>query len=123
LRVLAGAVATEIRLSVWLLGFSLFVFLSLAFLKRASELRSLQAETGGEHFRRGYRSPDYQLVQTMGVASAFTASLVLALYLNSEAARAFYAAPAWLWLVVPLQPFPPCRLCPSSSRGTPTPHA
>jgi hypothetical protein len=46
--------------------------------------------------------------------------MILALYLNSEPARALYAAPAWLWLIVPLQLFAQCRLWLASSRGTMT---
>ena len=112
LRVLTGGVATGIHVSVWLLGFSSFVFLSLALLKRVSELKAAAV-----NLRRGYQLADLDLLQTMGVGSAFTASVVLSLYLNTDAARALYAAPAWLWLIVPLQLFAQCRLWLSAGRG------
>ena len=117
IRILAGGVATGIHVSIWLLGFSLFVFLSLAFLKRASELSVAAAEGRKSGGRRGYRQSDGELLRTTGVASAFTASLVLSLYLANDVARVHYAAPSWLWLVVPLVLFALCRLWLSGTRG------
>src|SRR4051812_5873009 len=110
IRILAGGVATGVHVSIWLLGFSMFVFLSLAFLKRASELSVAAAEGRKSGGRRGYRQSDGELLRTTGVASAFTASLVLSLYLANDVARVHYAAPSWLWLVVPLVLFALCRL-------------
>lgn len=116
-RMLAGGVATKIHVSVWLLGFSLFVFLSLAFLKRASELTVASAEGRTPSGRRAYRAADEVVLQVMGVASAFTSALALSLYLSSDAARQHYVAPSWLWLVVPLVLFAQCRLWLSGTRG------
>jgi 4-hydroxybenzoate polyprenyltransferase len=117
IRVLTGGVATHIHVSIWLLGFSLFVFLSLAFLKRTSELKAARAESARTNVRRGYRFQDVELLQIMGVTSAFTASMVLSLYLSNPVAREQYLAPIWLWLVVPLVLFALCRLWLSASRG------
>lgn len=117
IRMLVGGVATEIQVSVWLLGFSLFVFLSLAFLKRASELIIATAEGRGAHSRRGYRASDEATLRSMGITSAFTSALALSLYLSSDVARLHYIAPGWLWFVVPLVLFAQCRLWLSGSRG------
>ena len=116
-RLLAGGVATRVSVSVWLLGFSLFVFLSLAFLKRASELVLANAEGRRPSSRRAYRATDEGVLQSMGLASAFTSALALSLYLSSDVAREHYLAPSWLWLVVPLVLFAQCRLWLSGARG------
>lgn len=117
IRILAGGVATGIHVSVWLLGFSLFVFLSLAFLKRASELSVAAAEGRSAGGRRGYLASDGDLLRSMGLASAFTSALALSLYLSSDVARQHYPAPSWLWLVVPLVLFAQCRLWLAGGRG------
>jgi len=117
IRILAGGVATRIHVTIWLLGFSLFVFLSLAFLKRSSELTVAAAEGRTASGRRAYRPWDENLLRTMGIASAFTASLSLSLYLGSDVARQHYLAPIWLWLVVPLVLFALGRLWLSGTRG------
>jgi 4-hydroxybenzoate polyprenyltransferase/phosphoserine phosphatase len=117
IRILAGGVATRIHVTIWLLGFSLFVFLSLAFLKRSSELTVAAAEGRTSSGRRAYRPWDENLLRTMGIASAFTASLALSLYLGTDVARQHYLAPIWLWLVVPLVLFALGRLWLSGTRG------
>ena len=42
MRLVAGHIATGIEFSSWLLGFSMFIFLSLAMMKRLQELQSLR---------------------------------------------------------------------------------
>jgi 4-hydroxybenzoate polyprenyltransferase len=116
-RMLAGGVATRIHVSIWRLGFSLFVFLSLAFLKRASELTVAGTEGRRPSSRRAYRPDDEGLLRSMGITAAFTATLALSLYLSSDVARQHYLAPSWLWLVVPLVLFAQCRLWLSGTRG------
>src|SRR5262249_33287958 len=63
LRVLYGGMATGITVSVWLLAFSLFFFLSLAFVKRLSELRvqQLAHKLPG----RGYGPEDMDLIASL----------------------------------------------------------
>jgi len=102
LRVLLGGAATGLLLSPWFLAFSVFTFLSLAFSKRASELvRLKRSEAAGAH-GRAYFSWDHLAVQTCGITSAYMAAIVLALYLQSDTVRRFYASPAWLWLLMPV---------------------
>jgi len=97
LRIIAGAAAVGHALSFWLLAFSVFLFLSLAFLKRYAEL-GLQGSSGQESLHgRGYRIADAPLIQTMGIASGYASVLVLALYLNSEVVVKLYRAPEWMW--------------------------
>ena len=102
LRVLAGITASGVRFSTWLLAFSTFLFLSLAFLKRHGELSTLAAHPVPAVRRRGYLPQDMEWLRTMGAASAYLAVLVLALYLNSDEVVKLYTKPAVLFLVCPL---------------------
>jgi 4-hydroxybenzoate polyprenyltransferase len=101
LRVLAGIAASHVRFSTWLLAFSMFLFLSLAFLKRYAELSQL-AETESGITRRGYLRGDREWLGSMGGASGYISVLVLALYINSDQVVALYSQPLLLWLICPL---------------------
>lgn len=101
LRILAGAAATGVDVSFWLLAFSIFFFLSLALVKRYVELRTSSLSVGQRIAGRGYRIEDQEIVAQAGMASAFSSALVLALYIDSSAVRELYQHP---WLVWPLAP-------------------
>jgi 4-hydroxybenzoate polyprenyltransferase len=97
IRVLAGGVATGIVLSHWLVGFCFFIFLSLALMKRATELISLP-DTAVDNIKgRGYRRTDLPIVNALTAAAGFVAVLVLALYINSPEVTMFYRQPDLLW--------------------------
>lgn len=100
-RILAGAAATETLVSFWLLAFSIFFFLSLALVKRYVELAGCDVNNGDKIAGRGYRPEDLGIIAQGGMASAFSAALVLALYIDSAAVRELYADP---WMVWPLAP-------------------
>lgn len=102
LRIIAGAAAVGISLSFWLLAFSVFFFLSLAFVKRYSELESLLSEGKEEVLGRSYNTKDIPLIQIFGITSGYTAVLILALYLNSDAVLKLYRRPEMVWAAVPL---------------------
>lgn len=102
LRVIAGHVLTGIPFSMWLLSFSFFLFLSLAFSKRAAELINLPRNQEAGLPGRGYLAGDLQLVTTAGVCSGFLSSLVFALYVNSPSVTLLYRRPAVLWGILPL---------------------
>jgi 4-hydroxybenzoate polyprenyltransferase len=102
LRVLAGITASGVRFTTWFLGFSTFLFLSLAFLKRHGEFSALAAGTSPGTRRRGYVSQDLEWLRTMGAASGYLAVLVLALYLNTDEVVKLYRKPIRLFLVCPL---------------------
>jgi 4-hydroxybenzoate polyprenyltransferase len=102
LRIVAGAAAAGLGLSFWILAFSVFLFLSLAFVKRYAELHS-QAASGNEKVHgRGYYTSDAQLIQTFGITSGYASVVVLALYLNSDAVVQLYKSPQVIWGAVPL---------------------
>jgi len=103
LRVIAGAAVVGTESSSWLLAFSLFLFLSLAFVKRYAELELKAGDAAPNTIKgRGYRTDDITLIQTMGVVSGFMSALVLALYLNSPEVRILYSTPQLLWLTIPV---------------------
>lgn len=102
LRVLAGIAATGVTFSSWLLAFSTFLFLSLAFLKRYAELTAHEAGEQEPLKRRGYQRRDREWLGAMGGASGYLSVLVLALYVNSDEVVRLYRAPLLLWLICPL---------------------
>jgi hypothetical protein len=117
LRLEAGAVATNLQVSDWLLTFSLFFFTSLAFAKRYTELRRLDSTGGVVAAGRGYDVSDIRLLETLGAASGYVSVLVLALYMNSEQMRMLYGDSRMLWLVCPLVLFWITRLWLLANRG------
>ncbi len=98
-RILAGGIATNVRVSAWLLGFSMFLFTSLAFAKRFVELHALSSDEQVKN--RGYSRIDLPMVTGMGTSSGYIAALVFMLYVESSAVRATYREPTVLWLVLP----------------------
>ncbi len=102
IRILAGAAAIPVPASFWLLAFSMFLFFSLALVKRALELQQLAQAGVAQVAGRGYLAADLGLVQALGSASGYLAVLVLALYIDSAASAALYAQPMRLWLLPPI---------------------
>jgi 4-hydroxybenzoate polyprenyltransferase/phosphoserine phosphatase len=101
LRIIAGAAAANIEPSFWLLAFSMFLFLSLALVKRYAELWTLREQGDLSASGRGYHVDDLGLLQNLGGAAGYSAVLVLALYINSETSRALYGHPMMIWLLCP----------------------
>ncbi len=97
IRVLAGGVATGIVLSHWLDGFCFFIFLSLAMMKRTTELIMLPTTSVDNLKGRGYRRTDLPIITALTAASGFVAVLVLALYINSPEVKVLYQRPDLLW--------------------------
>ncbi|MEZ5702010.1 MAG: UbiA family prenyltransferase [Burkholderiaceae bacterium] len=123
LRIIAGAFAANISLSFWLLAFSMFIFLSLAMVKRVAELVEVQKDelVSGKPQRklrgREYSTQDIGMLQAMGAASGYLAVLVLALYIHSPEVVTLYRTPQLLWLIAPLMLLWVTRLWMVTSRG------
>lgn len=117
LRVLAGVAATGVRFSTWLLAFSMFLFLSLAFLKRYAEVDGVEGSPDERIRRRGYLRGDREWLGSMGGASGYLSVLVLALYISSEQVVALYRRPVVLWLVCPMLLFWISRMWLLAHRG------
>jgi 4-hydroxybenzoate polyprenyltransferase len=102
LRIIAGFVAVAVPLSFWLLAFSLFIFVSLALMKRCSELHNLRKSAIDRVYGRGYVAGDYEQLASLGSASGYISILILALYMNSAEVVKLYSHPEILWGVCPV---------------------
>lgn len=102
LRLVAGGAAVSVEVSSWLLAFSMFFFLSLAFAKRLMEFDSAEIEYSSPGSARPYTAVDRDAFRTIGPTCGLLSILVLALYISSDAVRVVYGQPQVLWLVCPL---------------------
>jgi 4-hydroxybenzoate polyprenyltransferase/phosphoserine phosphatase len=102
IRIFAGAIAADVSLTPWLMAFSLFLFISLAFAKRYAELtravRNQQTQLAG----RNYQVGDLEIIQSIGPGSGYMAVLVFCTYINSDLVRTLYRHPNVLWLICPV---------------------
>lgn len=114
LRIMAGGEATDIAVSHWLLTFSAFLFLSLAMVKRISEI--LRVDDGAIP-GRDYSKQDLNVLLALGTSSAYATVLVLALYLHSPEVSVLYSKPNLLWLLTPLSIYWLTRLWILTMRG------
>jgi 4-hydroxybenzoate polyprenyltransferase len=101
LRIIAGTFAVSLDLSYWLVVFSIFMFTSLAMVKRVSELYNLMLQDKEKVEGRGYVVPDREIILALGSASGFVSVLVFALYIHDPLIVQRYTQPEWLWLIVP----------------------
>ncbi|MCP4618160.1 MAG: UbiA family prenyltransferase [Bradyrhizobium sp.] len=101
-RVIGGGVAISVTVSEWLLAFSMFIFTTLALLKRYVELTRRLDVGMVDPGNRNYRVDDISVVAALAAAAGFNAVTVFALYISSESARQLYAHPQVLWLICPL---------------------
>lgn len=117
LRILAGSVAIGIATSSWLLAFSVFVFFSLALVKRCSELVSL-GQIGNKASRgRDYRVTDLVVLWPLGVGASLSAVVVFGLFISAPETQVRYATPQLLWLVAIGLIYWLARLWVKTSRG------
>lgn len=96
-RIIAGGIATNIPLSVWLLAFSVFFFLSLAAVKRQAELIDSADRGNLRASGRGYHVDDLPIISMIAIGAAYVSVLVMMLYVNSPAVVELYAHPEALW--------------------------
>jgi 4-hydroxybenzoate polyprenyltransferase/phosphoserine phosphatase len=101
-RLFGGSLATGVPTSSWLFTFSMFLFLSLALVKRLSEVRRLRLANAETTPGRGYLASDYEQLSSLGVAAGYISVLVLAFYITSKEVTVLYAHPERLWLLCPV---------------------
>lgn len=99
IRIIAGAIAINVPLSYWLLAFSMFIFLSLALIKRFSELKNLIQQGETSSLSRGYHVDDLSAISLFGICSGYISVLVLVFYTHDLQADTLYSQPDWLWFV------------------------
>jgi 4-hydroxybenzoate polyprenyltransferase len=116
-RIEAGGAATRTPLSNWMVGFSIFLFLALAFVKRFAELENLRLRSVAPRNDRGYDIADLEQLRAFGTSSSYAAVVVFAIYINGRDVMALYHHPSVLWLIVPLQILWLSRVWLFASRG------
>ena len=117
LRLLAGSAASQSHISHWLAGFSVFLFFSLAIVKRFAELENLRASGTPPKNGRGYLVADIDQLRSFGTASAFAAVVIFAIYISGGDVVTLYRQPGLLWLSMPLMILWLCRVWLLASRG------
>jgi 4-hydroxybenzoate polyprenyltransferase len=117
LRLLAGGAATGTPISQWMAGFSVFLFFSLALVKRFAELENLHSSGSPPRNGRGYLISDIEQLRAFGTASAYASVVIFALYISGQNVAALYHRPARLWLAVPLLILWVSRIWLLASRG------
>jgi len=101
-RIVGGAAAVNVAVSEWLFAFSLFIFTSLALMKRYVEL-SVRSDRGlSDPSNRNYRIGDLDIVAALAAASGMNAVTIFALYVSSSTVEALYTHPKVLWLICPI---------------------
>jgi 4-hydroxybenzoate polyprenyltransferase len=116
-RILAGSVAVHIAISKWLLAFSIFTFLSLALVKRCSELVSLQSDGATASPGRDYRVSDLVVLWPIGLSATLSAVVVFGLFISAPETASRYATPGLLWFVALILTYLLCRLWIKTVRG------
>jgi 4-hydroxybenzoate polyprenyltransferase len=101
-RVIGGAVALDLMVSKWLLGFCMMIFMALALIKRYVELAARRDAGLSDPTSRDYRLADLDMVAALAAAAGFNAVTVFALYISSDTVNDLYTRPEVLWLVGPL---------------------
>jgi len=117
LRIIAGCAATHIEPSFWLLALSVFLFLSLGFVKRYAELDDSRKAGKLVGHSRGYGADDLPLILSLGTTAGYSAIVVVALYINSPDSIALYHHKKTLWLICPLMLFWISRVWMLTARG------
>ncbi len=117
LRILAGAAATGTLISHWLAAFSIFIFLSLAMVKRFSELQNVRSAGAALSNGRGYLLNDIEQVRSFGTSSAFASVVVFTIYLGQPEVSGLYRHPERMWLITLLMIVWLCRVWLLASRG------
>jgi 4-hydroxybenzoate polyprenyltransferase len=98
-----GAVAAGVPPSAWLFVFSMFLFASLSYAKRYTEISRAIVRQSQSMNGRGYRPVDAPMVLTIGLSTGVGAVMIMVLYIVEEAFRSsFYGATGWLWGFPPL---------------------
>ena len=106
IRMVGGGAAIAVPLTTWLITFSILFFLSLALIKRVSELTRVRQIEGAEPWAaapgRGYMASDLELLSSYGVASSIGSVVIFTLYLQDADTRELYASPETLGLAIPV---------------------
>lgn len=100
LRIITGVIVIQVTVSSWLLTFSMFLFLSLALIKRCGELVSIEKNSATAVISgRDYSPNDLVVLWPLGVGASMAAIVVFGLFINAPETQLRYASPELLWAV------------------------
>jgi len=116
-RIFAGAAVISVTVSFWLLSFSMFIFLSLALVKRCSELKSIEESAVGQVNGRDYNVSDLPVLISFGSASSLMSILMFCFYINSQILSDQYQQLGLLWLIIPMLGYWLLRMWIKTARG------
>ena len=97
-RVVGGALAVDMAPSSWLLAFCIFLFFSLALVKRYAELVLASKIEGFHAHARAYLFEDRELLAALGGSSGYLAALVLGLYIGTRTSHDLLSLYQIFWL-------------------------
>ncbi len=118
LRIIAGAATFALPLTFWILAFSMFIFLSLAMVKRYAELHDALAQGKTEKTHgRGYYPGDLSIIASLGSSAGYLSVMVLALYIHDQSTAHLYHYPELIWLACPILMFWITRIWILTHRG------
>ena len=117
LRIIGGGLITNISVSIWLLSFSIFFFISLASVKRQIELLNFKKLGKTKISGRGYALKDENIVNAISVISGVVSILVLIFYINSPQVIKLYSSPIILWGICIIMIFWISRIILISKKG------
>lgn len=117
IRIIGGAILIGVALSFWLLAFSMFIFFSLALVKRCAELKLLEKNEKQAATGRDYNSGDFAILSSFGASSSMLAVLMFCFYLNSDILRDQYSSPNILWAAIPMLAYWLVRIWIKTARG------
>jgi 4-hydroxybenzoate polyprenyltransferase len=117
IRIIGGAILISVALSFWLLAFSMFIFFSLALVKRCAELKLLEKNNENAATGRDYNNQDYAILSSFGASSSMLAVLMFCFYLNSDVLENQYSSPSILWAAIPMLAYWLVRIWIKTSRG------
>ena len=117
MRILSGAAILNIPVSFWLLSFSMFVFFSLALVKRCAELQSLMEQNKVQASGRDYTVDDYNILTALGISSGLLSILMFCFFTQSDALTNQYQKPSLIWLIIPALGYWLTRMWIKTNRG------
>jgi len=98
LRLVVGGAAVDIHTSPQLLAFCMFLFFSLALVKRYAELELLRARDGPAAHARAYRVDDQEVILALGSGTGIVSVLVLTQYMGSSPVESLYSRSEFIWV-------------------------
>ncbi len=101
-RIVAGAAVVQVPLSRWFLAFTVFLFSSLAIVKRVAESFSVASRDEEQLGGRGWEVGDLPVLLGFGAGCSVASALVYCLYITGDEVAQLYSSPDVLWLGLPV---------------------